>query len=374
VSGPAAIPDVDDLITDLRLLRERGLIRLRHSDLPALRRAAAASSVSAAAAGGPAAVEALLHAAVENLAGGDLGAAASHTFGLGRGGRGQTAQARRQLAARDFNVSVERFRKYQERIVVEQVAEEILKLCQPPEDRAAPPPELGQRTRLTGRAGQAEFTVTVHTEPVELLTGVDIVVAPQNLYLALPQHFKSSFSAAIRRAAAIRGQDGEIVTDVIDVEIRAWLEKNGRPGLPIAAGTVVPTSPGAMAGHGVRRIYHAAVTSPRPGRNDYDVEPTVIAQAAQGVLALARAERDDFDPPLRSVGFPLLGAGRGGLDPTTSLTWLWTAIERDFAVAGPWDLHLLARRRPVSDLIVSALIGAGLAVAQVPADPDPEPG
>ena len=123
-----------DIVADLRLLRERGLVRIRHTELTALRRAVSLSP-SALAEGpdgsGPRAIEALLRAAVANLGGGQLAAAAEHTFGLNRGGRDRPAQDRRQRAAQEYSVSQERFRKYHERVVIEQVAEEILELCQP---------------------------------------------------------------------------------------------------------------------------------------------------------------------------------------------------------------------------------------------------
>jgi O-acetyl-ADP-ribose deacetylase (regulator of RNase III) len=355
---------VDDIVADLRVLRERGLVRLRHSDLPALRLAVTLGSVPTAVASGPGAVEALVRAAAENLGGGSLGDAAAHTFGLGRGARDQAAQDRRRRAALAYGVSVERFRKHHERVVLEQVAEEVIKLCQPPEPpRPAAAPELGQQVRLDGRSGTVRFPVVVHTEPVELMSGVDIVVVPQNLYLEAPQHFKSSVAASVRRAAAVRGPGGEVSADVIDLELRAWLGHYSRSGLPVAAGTVVPTSPGAMAAQGIRRIYHAALTSPHPGTNDYDVDPTAIAQIVRGVLALAAAERDQFSPPLRSVGFPLLGAGRGRLDPAVSFSWIWATIEQNFRTNRPWELHFITRRQFTADLIIGKLADAGIGMA-----------
>jgi hypothetical protein len=101
-----------DIVADLRLLRERGLVRIRHTELTALRRAVSLSP-NALAEGpdgsGPRAIEALLRAAVANLGGGQLAAAAEHTFGLNRGGRDRPAQDRRQRAAQEYSVSQERF-------------------------------------------------------------------------------------------------------------------------------------------------------------------------------------------------------------------------------------------------------------------------
>jgi len=359
-------PTVEQIIADLRVLRERGLVRLRHTDLGDLRKAAARAGLTATA-GGHQAVEALLRAAVQNLGGGQLGSAAMATFGLDRAERDRPAQDRRRKAALVYGVSVERFRKHHERIVIEQVAEEILKLVLEPAATRRPAighPELGRQIVLNGQVADTHLRLVVHVEPVELLSDVDIIVVPQNIYLELPPHFKSSVSAAIRRAAAVKSADGQIVTDVVADELRAWVSEHGRPGLPVAAGTAVATSSGEMASQGVRRIYHVAVTTPRPGTNDYDVEPTAIANGVRNVLTIARHERQLFDPVLCSLGFPLLGAGRGGLDPATSFTWLWSSLERDIRENGPWEIHFITRKQALADLIVAKLADAGVIPAQ----------
>lgn len=351
-----------DLVADLRLLRERGLVRIRHTDLSSLRQAAERTSVITAADTGPRAIETLLRAAVENLGGGPLSTAAAHTFGLTRGARDRPAQDRRRRAAQEYGVSVERFRKYHERIVIEQVAEEILKLCPPVAARPLPDPglpELAAETHLEGRAGSARFPVVVHVEPVELLRGVDVVVTPANVYLEMPQPYKMSVSAAVRRAAARRAPDGAVIADEVADELRSWIAEHGRPGLPVTAGTVAATSAGDLTRQGIRRIYHAAITSPRPGTNDYDVEPTCVAQAVRAVFATARSERELFRPRLNSLGFPLLGAGRGGLDPATSFAWIWAALEREMRDGDRWDIHFITRQRVTADVILAGLAGTG---------------
>ncbi len=363
------VPALEEIVADLRVVRERGLVRLRHCDVDRLRGAAAQTAVLGVAEGGPRAVEALLRAAVENLGGGSLGAAATATFGLSRGARDWPAQDRRRRAADVYGLSVERFRKHHERIVIEQVAEEILKLCQVLRSRRAHDGivvDFSRQIVLDGRAGEARFPLIVHVEPIEMLFDVDVIVVPQNLYLQLPQAFKSSVSAAVRRAGARRGKDGEIVDDVIYDELESWVRRHGRRGLPVAPGTVVATPAGELEHQGIRRIYHAAITSPRAGTNDYDVEPTVVAHAAKNTFMVARAERHEFDPPLNSIGFPLLGAGRGGLDPAASLTWIWAALEREIHKDSSWEIHIITRRRQTADLIVAKLTQLG-AVAASPA-------
>ncbi|HET9895637.1 MAG TPA: hypothetical protein VFQ44_11980 [Streptosporangiaceae bacterium] len=84
--------------------------------------------------------------------------------------------------------------------------------------------------------------------------------------------------------------------------------------------------------------------------------------AAVSLAWPASTERALFSPPLRSLAFPLLGAGRGGLDPAISLDWLWSALEHEIAEASRWELHFFARRQEIGDLMAARLATAGLAV------------
>ncbi|MCT9145470.1 hypothetical protein N4G67_41515, partial [Streptomyces violarus] len=64
-------------------------------------------------------------------------------------------------------------------------------------------------------------------------------------------------------------------------------------------------------------------------------------------------ERAAFTPPLRSICFPLLGAGRGGLPPQTGVSALWAAL--DAGTDPDTDLHLVVRRPLVADLLAETL-------------------
>ncbi len=121
-----------------------------------------------------------------------------------------------------------------------------------------------------------------------------------------------------------------------------------------------------MADQRIRRIYHAAITAPIPGTNHYDVEPAAIAGSVRNVFSLARAERDFFAPALSSLAFPLLGAGRGGLDPATSFTWLWMALEREVRDDRPWTIHFVTRRRSSAEQLIVAKLGEAGAIAAGP--------
>jgi O-acetyl-ADP-ribose deacetylase (regulator of RNase III) len=164
----------------------------------------------------------------------------------------------------------------------------------------------------------------------------------------------------VRLAGAAKSADGEIVSDVVGNELASWMRRYGRAGLPVAPGTVAAVAPGQLANQRIRRIYHAAVAVPIPGTNHYSVEPTAIVSSVRNVFSLARAERDLFTPALSSLAFPLLGAGRGGLDPATSFAWLWSALEREVRDDRPWTLHFVTRRRAAAELIITKLGAAGV--------------
>ncbi|HET7012830.1 MAG TPA: hypothetical protein VFI65_02895 [Streptosporangiaceae bacterium] len=352
-------PTVSALVDDLRVLRERGLTRLRHTDLPSLRLLADRF--------GDLGIEEMLRKAVENLGDSELGKAAMATFGLESGKRDKPASDRRRRAALIYGLSIERFRKHQERILIEQVAEEILKLASRPSpqpQRPLPPSPPARQVVLRGQVAGQALTVIVRAEPVELLADVDVLVVPTNSYMEPPQLFKSSVSAAVRRMAATKNADGHIAIDVVGADLAAWVSKNARPGLAVALGAVAPTSAGEMIRRGIRRLYHVAVVSPQPSSNNYVVEPVAIAEGVRNVLALAQAERGLFSPGLRSIAFPLLGAGRGGLDPVTSFDWIWGALERELAGLDQWEIQFFARRPEQAALMASRLAAAGLTADQ----------
>jgi hypothetical protein len=188
--------------------------------------------------------------------------------------------------------------------------------------------------------GPATVPVTVHAGPVEGLTGIDILVSSENTMLEPAKPFKSSLSARIRAAAARRDESGMIIDDVVGTGLAAWMRAHGRAGLPVEPGRVAWTEAGELGRHGVRRIYHAAVACPVSNSNDYQVDLEGIFRAVRTSFALGRQQRAETTPPLRSICFPLFGAGRGGLDPGQSLAWSWPAMRQELAEDPSWELHL----------------------------------
>ncbi|WP_243744523.1 Appr-1-p processing protein [Streptomyces hainanensis] len=358
----------------MRSLRRPGLAGLRTVPLPALRRAALACGFCAGSDDVPAGVEALLRQAVQRLGERDtLGLAAARSFGLVPGGRGAAAQDRRKAAALVYGVSTETFRKRQEGQVLDQLAEAVLALCRESGRRAAgrvgdrapaspaspaaargPARARGDQappTRIETTLADAPAPFVLHVSPVDLLRNIDILVSSENVYLEMARTFGPTLSGALRRAGAVRDAAGQLVDDVLADELAAWVREHGRPGLPVRPGTVAATSSGAMRAHGIRRVYHAAVAVPFADRDGYEVAPGDIARAVREAFALARAEREAFDPPLSSICFPLMGAGRARLAPEVSASWIGWAVHEELLRDPDWTVHMVVKNRTTAEAI-----------------------
>lgn len=140
-------PSEDALVGELTTVRDDGLPRLRHLDLPALASAARIVTLDDDSAD-HVVVEALLRRAAARLGGGSYGEAAVALLGLDAGTRGLNSKARREIAAQAFERTYETFRKNYEPLVFEQLATQILVLCSEQHSRDA-------RSRLE-RAGSPE--------------------------------------------------------------------------------------------------------------------------------------------------------------------------------------------------------------------------
>ncbi|WP_369147341.1 hypothetical protein [Streptomyces sp. R44] len=116
-------------------MRRAGLVRLRELHLPELARLsldASENPVGDGDRGTVAAIERLLRTAVSRIGGGSLQTAAEYSLGLAQGTRDWPASERRRLAAQVYGVSVERFRKHHELMVLGQITEQVLGLASRP--------------------------------------------------------------------------------------------------------------------------------------------------------------------------------------------------------------------------------------------------
>jgi pimeloyl-ACP methyl ester carboxylesterase/O-acetyl-ADP-ribose deacetylase (regulator of RNase III) len=200
-----------------------------------------------------------------------------------------------------------------------------------------------------------QTTFIVHAGPADQLSDVDIFVTSENVYLQMAMTFKPSVSGRLRRAAAKKSPVGEIIEDVAADELTVWLREHGRYGLPVEIGTVAPTSAGELEEKGIRRIYHAAIGIPRPGSDSFYTEPQGVANAVHNTFELARRESANLDVPLRSVCFPLLGAGLGNLDPVQSFNWMWKALVSELRRDPSYSIHFITWLTQETSLLLSEL-------------------
>lgn len=125
---PRMPPSEADLIEELTTVRDEGLPRLRHLELPRLDEAARIITLDATSST-HVAIETLLRRAAARFGGGQYGDAAVALLGLDIGTRGLNSKARREIAAQAFERTYETFRKNYEPLVLEQLATQILVLC-----------------------------------------------------------------------------------------------------------------------------------------------------------------------------------------------------------------------------------------------------
>ena len=123
-------PAQDQLVADLKLLREKGLPEIGELDLPAL---ASAARIVLAPDESPddlaPLIEVLVRRSVGRLGGGKFGDAAQTLFGLDGDTRTTTGGVRRDLAAKRLGVGVRTFRRTHEGPMLEQIAQQIGVLC-----------------------------------------------------------------------------------------------------------------------------------------------------------------------------------------------------------------------------------------------------
>ncbi|OIJ65154.1 hypothetical protein [Streptomyces mangrovisoli] len=352
------LPDHGAVLAEVRTVRRAGVVRLRGLDTPQLARMAGERPGEEGEL--PAhAIERLLREAVLAIGGGTLQTAAEYSLGLAQGTRDWPAADRRRRAAEVYGVSVERFRKHHELMVLGQIAEQLLGIAARRTAAPVRPGRLAAAHRVVRPyVHDRTVAITLHVHSVELLRDVDVVVSPSNTHFALPASYKASVAATLRRAGARTDPTGALVEDLVHDELRGWAVRHGTPGRAALPGTVAPTGAGALAEQGVRRIYHVAVAVPRPGTSDYDVQPADITRGVTRAFRLLADEAPRHDPPLTSICLPLLGAGRGGLPPLESFGALWTAVEAELARGAPWQVHLVMRRHARADLVERLLGGA----------------
>lgn len=152
-------------------------------------------------------------------------------------------------------------------------------------------------------------SVGIATGNLAELTGVDILVNSENNQLEMDATFHQSVSAALNAAGAKWDERGNWIEKTIDLELQA-IRRDLE--LPLKPGAVVVTSPGSLRKVGVRYILHVvAVVSKR----NWGVQPATPLRLAECVTnVLSRIdELSNEKEPLKTVAFPILAAGEGGI-------------------------------------------------------------
>ncbi|WP_327723312.1 hypothetical protein [Streptomyces europaeiscabiei] len=186
-AGPDLPTTLRKLVDELGRVRVLGLLRLHEAELETLHacvagRSPGAEAVAPGERGEPEAVERLLHTVVLGLDGELMRDAALHSFGFAPGTRDLSGKERRERAAHVYRVGAERFRKHQEKPMLQQMARAVMNF-----EGHEPGPVPGSR-KSSGRSSRGsavspvragrhvlraafahgDVLLTLHMAPIEL--------------------------------------------------------------------------------------------------------------------------------------------------------------------------------------------------------------
>lgn len=208
--------------------------------------------------------------------------------------------------------------------------------------------------RLTGERYRPNVVVGLITGDIRRVRIADVWVNSENTDMRMARFEEYAISAIIRFEGAKLDDAGRVLEDTIAEELARKVA--GR--VPLAAGSVVTTGPGELAGHHrVRHIIHVAAVRGEPGEGYRPVDD--IGRCVTNVLV--EAERLAAVDAVRSVLIPLLGTGVGGgpLEPTVRT--IVTSIVDHFTYhheGGLRAVYLLATKESERD-VCRAVLAAG---------------
>ncbi|MFC0106347.1 macro domain-containing protein [Kibdelosporangium aridum] len=156
---------------------------------------------------------------------------------------------------------------------------------------------------------------------------IDIWVNSENVDMQMSRFYEKSVSGLIRYEGAKHDHAGRVTHDLIADELaRVVYGKT-----PVIAGTAIATPSGELLTRNhVRHVIHSAAAQGEPGFGYRQVQS--LERCVREALRLA--EQLDQDRDSYSIIFPLLGAGEGGAEPsTTARTLIGAAV--DYLNASP---------------------------------------
>lgn len=175
-------------------------------------------------------------------------------------------------------------------------------------------PTLNSRLAVHYRlARRPDKSVGIATGNIAEIAGADVLVNSENNRLKMDRIESRSVSAALNAFGAEWDENGELVRETIDLELQ-----EARRDLPrtVPLTTVVVTSAGSLRNTGVRYILHAVTTISQ--RSSGFQAGTAIQLGQCVTKTLLRIDQLNSElyqngEPLKTVVFPILGAGDGGL-------------------------------------------------------------
>ncbi len=250
-------PMHSDLVVDLRVVREKGLGHL-HYATPALTVACALYGAANDETHRPAAVEALLRQAVTKVGGGKSGEAASYTFGLVQGTKLWTSTDRRKAAAKAQGVSVERFRKGYEGVLIDQVAEGILTLLYESGQQRSAPTSDTESARAPSVAVGAEQASTTTASAERRLAAklheagvIDFHLSRSDYTTTLAQFLEQAQSSVLLVSMSLKTKGAE---NEVAQAFKRLLAKS--PQFRVIVSLIQPGSPACQAASVILGVPH----------------------------------------------------------------------------------------------------------------------
>jgi len=203
------------------------------------------------------------------------------------------------------------------------------------------PPKIDAAYSLPTDPGRR---IVVRAGDVQYVRDVDVLVSSENTDLQLSRYFEGSMSGTLRFLDAQKDAGGTVIRDSLYETLQSEIARLAIDP-PVLAGTVVATPTDGLRKHGAKYVFHTAAVRGEVGRGYVPVVdriPACVTNAYERFADLAAAAPEG--EPLRTILFPVLGAGSAGLDPVDAvrsmLPYILTSMQSTTACR---ETHLLVR-------------------------------
>ncbi len=179
------------------------------------------------------------------------------------------------------------------------------------------------RHRVTGLPGQPSRYIGTVTGDIRRVRCAEVWVNPENTEMMMARFNDFSVSSIVRYEGATRDEFGRVTDD----RIAAELARKVGDRLPVRPATAIVTGPGELARYGVRSVVHVAAVHGEPGAGFRQIRE--VGRCVTNVMT--EVDKIIAGPSLRTILFPLLGAGQGQGEPEATMTALAGAAIDYFA-------------------------------------------